>query len=98
MRLYPMILFSYIFPPVLLILSIIAIFFVFRVASRLYGTVSAAVIAPFAFLPFIGLLVIFLIMRKANIIIEKYGFNITMDKKSLEPMEKWLAEAFRLNA
>ena len=92
MRLYPMILFSYIFPPVLLILSIIASFFVFRVTRRLYGTLSAALIAPFAFLPFVGLLIIFLIMRKANMVIEKYGFNITMDKKSLEPIEKWLSE------
>jgi len=25
-------------------------------------------------------------------VIEKYGFNITMDKKSLEPIEKWLSE------
>ena len=91
-RLYPMVLFSYIFPPLLLILNVIAIFFVFRVARRLYGILMAAVISPFAFLPLIGLLVIFLVMRKANTVIEEHGFVITMDKNSLEPLKDLLAK------
>ena len=91
-RLYPINIFSYIFPPALLIVSIIAIFLVFRTSRRLYGIFAACLISPLAFLPFIGLAVIWFILKKTDQTLKTYGFDVTMDKKSIEPITEWLVE------
>lgn len=92
LRLYPINIFSYIFPPVLLIVSIVAIFLVFRTSRRLYGILAACLISPLAFLPFIGLAVIWIILKKAGKTLDTHGFDVTMDKKSLEPITAWLVD------
>jgi len=96
LRLYPFNIFSYIFPPVLLVVSVVAIFLAFRTSNRLYGVLAAYFISPLVFLPFIGLAVIWIILKNAGKRLETSGFDITMDKTSLEPMLAWLEKEIEL--
>jgi hypothetical protein len=89
MRVYLITLFSYLFPPLLLLMSIVAIPFTFRVAVIQYGGLVAIVIAPLAFLPIIGLIVMAYVAHEVNKRLQAYGFDLKMDAASLEPIQAW---------
>ncbi|HED32692.1 MAG TPA: hypothetical protein ENJ08_00550 [Gammaproteobacteria bacterium] len=91
--LYAINLFSYIIPPVLVIINLMAVVVTFQTSRLLYGNLAGLIIAPFAFLPVIGLIVVAATGSKASKKLLKYGFKVTMDSDSLVPVHEWIEKS-----
>ena len=83
-------LFAHLFPPLLLLVSVFSFAFTYSLSSKLINRYISFVVALFAMLPMFGLVVISMTTTKSQKRLDRFGFKVTHNKESLEPVKLWL--------
>jgi hypothetical protein len=83
-------LFCHFVPPLLLLVSVFSFTYNYKLCSKLINNYIAFIVSLFAILPLFGLLVMSMTVKISQKKIGEYGFEVTHNKESLEPIKLWL--------